>query len=267
MKIAWLTDIHLNFVDKNTRDNFYHKIVNTQCDAVIISGDIAEATSVEGILKEMANYIKKPIYFVLGNHDYYRGQVESVHTKIIELTKSQKHLYWLPEAGIQQLDNATILLGQDGWADGRLGNYYGSNVTLNDSRLITDLFQQQILGKKQLLEKMQALADHDASQLKTQLEQAVSIQPKKIIAVMHVPPFKEASTYRGKISDDNYLPFYASKVIGDILMQVAIKNTAIEFLVLCGHTHGEARYQPLPNLTVKTGGAEYYNPMIQEILV
>ena len=44
MKLAWLTDIHLNFIDEYARKKFYKEIVNAQCDGVLISGDIAEAS-------------------------------------------------------------------------------------------------------------------------------------------------------------------------------------------------------------------------------
>jgi hypothetical protein len=36
--------------------------------------------------------------------------------------------------------------------------------------------------------------------------------------------------------------------------------------VLCGHTHTQAEAQILPNLKVKTGGAEYGSPNIQDII-
>ncbi|CZH31084.1 phosphoesterase [Legionella pneumophila] len=58
-----------------------------------------------------------------------------------------------------QLNNNTILVGQDGWADGQLGNYDDSQVVLNDSRMIADLFQEKLLGRSQLLAKMQQLTD------------------------------------------------------------------------------------------------------------
>jgi hypothetical protein len=37
--------------------------------------------------------------------------------------------------------------------------------------------------------------------------------------------------------------------------------------VLCGHTHGAGRAQLLPNLEVKTGGADYGWPNLQEPLL
>src|SRR5258706_15569294 len=111
MQYAWLTDIHLNFLDDEARQKFYQEIVNTKCDGVLISGDIAEAPCLADILNEMANYIDKPIYFILGNHDYYRGQVDEVRNAMTALTKENDNLFWLPASGIQKLDNDTFLLG------------------------------------------------------------------------------------------------------------------------------------------------------------
>lgn len=213
MQYAWLTDIHLNFIDDLVRQKFYQEIVNTKCDGVLISGDIAEAPCLVDMLNEMAKYIDKPIYFILGNHDYYSGQIKEVYDAMTGLTKNNEKLFWLPASGMQKLDNNTFLIGQDGWADGRLGDYQNSRVVLNDSRMIYDLFQAKILGKYQLLEKMQQLADADAIKLQNLLEEAVQQNPKKIIVLMHVPPFKEACLHEGEISGDDWLPYFSSKVM------------------------------------------------------
>lgn len=139
----------------------------------MISDDIAEATSIELILKEMASTIQKPIYFVLGNHDYYRGSINDLRSTMISITKDEPFLFWLPESGPQKLNDAVVLVGQDCFADGRYGDYANSRVVLNDSRMIVDLFQCSALGKYQLLEKMQQLADQDAKELEKSIEQAV----------------------------------------------------------------------------------------------
>lgn len=266
MKLAWLTDIHLNFLKVESRQKYYESILATGCDALLISGDIAEAPSLIDILNEMAGQIKKPIYFIVGNHDYYRGSINEVRKELTVLTTANTNLFWLPATGLQKLPNNAILLGQDGWADGRLGDYQNSPVSLNDSRMIADLFQEKMLSRQHLLQKMQALADLDASALKNDLFQAIKLQPQKIVVLTHVPPFKEASMHMGQVSDDNFLPYFSSKAIGDVLMPFAIENPSIDFLVLCGHTHSNAEYKPRNNLTVKAGEAEYYKPIIQEII-
>lgn len=76
--LTWLTDIHLNFLDYDERTVFYQQIIKASGDAVVITGDICEAQSVAEVLMEMAQAVQKPIYFVLGNHDYYHGSVSQV---------------------------------------------------------------------------------------------------------------------------------------------------------------------------------------------
>ncbi|MFN7097577.1 MAG: metallophosphoesterase family protein [Gammaproteobacteria bacterium] len=267
MELTWLTDIHLNFLDADERKKFYQEIINTRCDGVLISGDIAEAPSIRDILQELSGFIKKPVYFILGNHDYYRGQVDEVRDEMTALTESNEYLFWLPVSDIHLLDKDIFLIGQDGWADGRLGDYVNSRVALNDSHMIADLFQEKIVGRFQLLKKMQQLADADAEKLQENIELAISKHPKKVVVLTHVPPFKESSMHKGTVSDDNWLPYFSSKVVGDVLMQAAQKNPHVEFLILCGHTHSEAIYQPLNNMLVETGKAEYMFPEIQKIIL
>jgi predicted phosphohydrolase len=244
---------------------FYHGIKSTN-DAIVISGDIAEASSIEKILKEMAEHTGNAIYYVLGNHDYYGGNVIDVRESMRSLTNNYPLLFWLGACEPILLENNTILLGEDGWADGRYGDYANSSVSLNDSRMIQELFQQKKLGKFQLLNKMQQLADDDAHNLYKKLNIAATKDPKKIIVLTHVPPFRETSMYEGKISGDDFLPFFSSKATGDVLLKFAKEHPLIDILVLCGHTHHSAEYKPLNNLTIKVGKAEYNQPMIQGMI-
>ena len=98
------------------------------------------------------------------------------------------------------------------------------------------------------------------------LKEALDRHPRAVVAT-HVPPFREACWHQNAISDDNYLPHFSSKASGDALREVLEGRPDKEVLVLCGHTHGAGRTQPLPNLEVRTGGAEYGRPVIQEIVL
>ena len=213
----------------------------------------------------MATHSQKPIYFVLGNHDYYHGSIDDIRHSMITLTNNNPLLFWLGACDPFLLDNDTILIGEDGWADGRYGDFQNSPVILNDSRLIGELLQHKILGRYQLLEKMQQLADEDAHKLYAKLHKAAKHNPKKVIVVTHVPPFRETALYQGKISDDDHLPFFSSKAMGDALLKFATEQPMTEILVLCGHSHDECKYSPLDNLTVWVGKAEYNQPVLQAV--
>lgn len=286
MNLIWLTDIHLNFLDLTKRQEFYKTLKESKGNKILISGDIAESTDISDILVEMADEVQKPIYFVLGNHDYYKGNIKSVREEMIKLTQDEKLLNWLPELGYQDLGKKTFLIGQDGWADGRYGNYDESKARINDSVYIEDLSIEKFMNvlekaliknkiikddplvyKFWILEKMRYLADNDAKQLRNNLVKCMlNNNVKKIIILTHVPPFEEVCLFRGEPSHDDFLPFFASKATGDIIMLAAETEPEIEFLVLCGHTHGKAEWKARNNLTIKVGESHYGYPEIQEII-
>jgi predicted MPP superfamily phosphohydrolase len=89
MKAAWLTDIHLNFLKPKQLDAFLQNLSRETAGCFLISGDIGEADSVAGYLEQMAAILKRPIYFVLGNHDYYGGSIEEVRARIGALPKQE----------------------------------------------------------------------------------------------------------------------------------------------------------------------------------
>ncbi len=266
-KIAWLTDIHLNFLKSEARKNFYQSVDKTDSDAILITGDIAEATNITDILSEFSAQTNKTIYFVLGNHDYYSGSVAKVRKEIRALCSKNKKLIWLGNPEIITLNNHTVLVGHDGWADTRYGDFDHSSINLNDSRLIAELYQAFLLNKSELRNVMKKLADDDAKILEQTINEAVSSNIKKIIIATHIPPFPECCLHKEKQSDDNWLPYFASKATGDIVSAIAQKNPQINFLVLCGHTHSEALFNPYDNLEIKAGKALYYCPELQEIIL
>lgn len=266
-KIAWVTDIHLNFLKTAARKKFYKHVIETGADQILITGDIAEAKDVCELLQEFAEATGKPIYFVLGNHDYYRSSVTHVREKINALCKQNRKLIWIGKPEIVTLSDDTVLLGHDGWADARYGDFDHSSVSLSDSRLIAELYQAFLLNKSTLKHAMQKLADEDAEILQQTLAKAMSTHIKQVIIATHVPPFPECSWHKDHPSDKDWLPYFSSKATGDVIMAAAKKYTDIQFLVLCGHTHTATTINFLDNLKIRAGGAEYYKPEVQDVII
>jgi predicted MPP superfamily phosphohydrolase len=265
-KIAWLTDIHLNFLKSTERMQFYNRVAEIDADKILITGDIAEAKDVCEILDEFSQHVNAPIYFVLGNHDYYFGRVANVRANIRALCQQNNKLIWLGKPEIITLSNNTVLLGHDGWADARYGDFDRSMVNLNDSRLIAELYQAFLLNKSALKNAMQKLADADAEILEQTLLNAITANTKKILIATHIPPFPECSWHKDHPSDENWLPYFASKATGDVIINIAQHHKNIHFLVLCGHTHTAKAIKFLENLEIKAGSAQYYNPEIQDVI-
>lgn len=261
MKAVWLTDIHLNFLKPKQVDAFLQSLSRETADCFLVSGDIGEADSVVSYLEQMAAILKRPIYFVLGNHDYYGASIEEVRARIAALPK-QGNLIWLNKVDYIGLTKETALVGHDSWADGRFGDFEGSSVELNDFRFIDEL---KLWDRSDRLKAVQKLADAAAEHLKRVLPMALK-DHRHILVMNHVAPFKEACWHEGRLSGDDWLPFFSCKAAGDILKDVMKGHPDAEMTVLCGHTHGAGECQVLPNLRVVTGGAEYGFPQIQQVL-
>jgi 3',5'-cyclic-AMP phosphodiesterase len=263
MQLAWLTDLHLDFVDLDCVDGLCRRIRDGGADAVLISGDIAEAPGVEAYLELLGRQIDRPIYFVLGNHDFYRGGIAQVRACIAALCARSSGIHWLNRENVIELTPETGLIGHDGWADGRFGDFAGSDVLLNDFFLIEELAG---LEPDARLERLQALADEAADHFRSALPEALG-RFRRVIALTHVPPFRKACWHQGQISGDAWLPHFACKVVGDALVEVMSAHPDRELLVLCGHTHSSGEARILPNLRVCTGAAEYGRPAIEGWLV
>ena len=262
-KLAWVTDPHLNFLDHAALDAFCAELAQQESDAFLITGDIGEAPNVAIYLNMLDSRLARPIYFVVGNHDFYRGSIPAVRAKVSQLCAVCPNLHYLPAAGVITLSSDTCLIGHDGWADGRFGDYAGSTVRMNDWILIEDLAGMTREGR---LAKLHALGDEAATHFRAVLPEALG-RFRHIVVAIHVPPFREGCWYSGRPSSDEWLPHISCKAAGDVLKEMMAQHPDRDMTVYCGHTHGEGEAQVLPNLRVVTGGAEYRDPKLQRIIV
>ncbi len=68
-RLAWLTDLHLNFETQGHVKRPCRSVVESGADAVLLTGDIGEAHDVEGHLEALDAGLGLPIHIVLGKHD------------------------------------------------------------------------------------------------------------------------------------------------------------------------------------------------------
>ena len=263
MRLAWLTDIHLNFVRPPALEAFLDALAATEADAFVISGDVAEANDVAVHLHGIAERVWRPVHFVLGNHDFYRGSISGVREKVRALCSVTPNLHWMPDAGAVPFTDEACLVGHDGWGDGRLGDYRESDVMLNDWGLIAE-FGGFGENPDERLAKLNALGDEAAAHFRAVLPDALA-RFRHIVVVTHVPPFREACWHEKRISDDNWLPHFTCKAVGDALVEAMAAAPGRTMTVLCGHTHGGGEARILPNLRVLTGGARYGEPAVQRV--
>ena len=261
-RLAWLTDLHLNFASPRSVEQLCRSVAEARADAVLLTGDIGEAHDVEAHLLALDARLGLPTYFVLGNHDFYQGGIKRVRDDVEALGARSPRLTYLTRTGVVPLTERTGLVGHDGWADGRLGQYDRSEVVLNDYLLIEEFIG---IDKAARLERLHAMGDEAAAHLRSVLPEALE-RFRHVVVLTHVPPFREACWHRGEVSNDEWLPHFSSKAVGEVLVDAMIALPDREMTVLCGHTHSAGEARILPNLRVLTGGAEYGRPELQRVL-
>lgn len=261
MRAAWLTDIHLNFVASSDVDVWLDQVAASDCDIVLVSGDVGEAGDVCRYLTRIVERLRRPVYFVLGNHDFYRGSIREVRGHVQELCQQWPHLTFLTATEPIGLTDRVGLIGHDGWADGLLGDYERSYVMMNDYRLIAELAG---VNKQQRWPLLQQLGRDAAEHIRRVLPAALA-QFERVILVTHVPPWREACWHQGRISDDEWAPHFTCWALGQAVLEIMQDHPASRLLVLCGHTHSAGEVELRSNIRVLTGCAEYGKPAIYRL--
>lgn len=231
-KIAWATDIHLNFLETDSLERFFKHIISSNVDALLLTGDIAEAKDFTYYLNLLEQRIQKPVYFVLGNHDFYGSSIEKVHKKCADLCESSHYLCWLTQTDVAHLTPELGLVGHDGWADGQHGDFLGSNIVMNDYVLIQDLVipnTKRDFSKREykhaLLDKMIQIAGKVADHIKAVLPESLK-KYKHTILLTHIPPFINSAVYDGKTSTEDWLPHMSSHIVASRAPHATVSATS-----------------------------------------
>jgi Icc-related predicted phosphoesterase len=262
MRLAFCSDLHLNFLSRDFIVNFAKTLNLSNSDAIVITGDIAEGDSLQTTLEILALYINKPIYYIHGNHDFYNCYIQQVRDVSQELTEKHDELFWLQCKGPIKLTDDVCLIGNDGFYDGRLGRYTGGRYTFDllDFSAIKDFSR---FSRNELYYMFNRLADESALMIENSLEEGFK-NYKHVILATHCPPIEELAKYKGNPTEEYALPFFCSKAIGDVIKKVAAKHLDKEITILCGHTHDAASHQE-KNISGYCAKAHYSYPEIYTI--
>ena len=262
MKLGFCSDIHLDHLHKKDLDIFIQNINSQNLDGLIISGDISNGNYIVWHLTLLDEGLNCPIYFVLGNHDFWGKSFNNVRSDISKMRHTK--LNYLTLGDIYPLTNNTCLIGHDGWYDAENGNFAKSKFWpkgFPEFRYVDDL---KYLPPDLLKQTLVNITRQASENLQIKLDKALS-QYSIIYLATHVPPYREASWHLGKISDDEGAPFFSNKIIGEALTNKMLSYPDNKLIVLAGHTHSESIYNPIPNIHVYTSNAEYGAPCIYKV--
>jgi Icc protein len=262
MRLVWTTDPHLNHVPVNAWEHWVQANRSAQPQGILITGDISEGDDVVFQLQRIAESLPFPIYFVLGNHDFYQSSIGQTRRRVIEACREHPRLFYLTDLDPLEMPGGAFLLGDDGWGDGTVGDYEGSPVRINDFELIDEFKSVAPSQWKQLLQDQ---GEQSARRLRHKLR-ILPGDTRSVIVLTHVPPFREACWYQGNTTDDNWAPFFVCGEVGKALLAAAAERPACKITVLCGHTHNSGVAKLSENLVVYTGAADYGAPIVEGIV-
>lgn len=274
-KYAWATDIHLDHIDDPAIVRFAEGLVVTNPTGVFLTGDISNAKQLVYHLSVVERVVQRPTYFVLGNHDYYGGEIDEVQKLMKDVTPSSQFLKYVPLVQYVPLSPTTALVGHDGWYDALLGDQ-NSRFMMSDWKFIKNFvpfsggsshisLYHDVKDRYGLIEYCRQLAHKGVMHVHNGIKAAARTH-KNIIVMTHFPPFAESHIHEGKQGDASAMPWFTSKMMGDLLLQAADAYPNVNFNVLCGHTHGSYNGKIKPNLEVHVGGADYGHPALAGLI-
>jgi predicted MPP superfamily phosphohydrolase len=270
-KFAWATDIHLDHLgdDKQRIIQFGESLVAQGPTGIFLTGDLSVARLLAYHLGALEQIAKRPIYFVLGNHDYYGARVQAVRDLMKNITNASPFLRYMPTVPYVALNGPglsgqTAVLGHDGWYDALYGDAQNSNFKMTDWHAIHDFIE--VNGSKaNIVALARKYALEDVTAMQNSIKQAVRYH-KNLVILTHYPPFAQSHLHEGKLGDRDAMPWFTCKMMGDMLLDASKAYPNVKFTVLAGHTHGKYDGKITNNLEVHVGGAEYGRPALQGLI-
>ena len=259
MRLIWLTDIHLDHLKDDDAQSFCQRVNDSGPDNLLLTGDISNGEKIEKHLKMIKKQISCPVYFVLGNHDFYKSSISEVNKLVEKITSKSKQLIWMDKSRAVKLSDTTALVGHSGFNDGRNGDYENSEYEPADFYEIEEF---KDISEEERLELMKKLADESADHIRKVLPEACKTAPE-VIMLTHVPPYSEACWFESEVTDKNHQPFFSSKAMGEAIHEVMADFPKTGLTVYCGHTHHSGEARIADNIKVYTGAATYGFPVAQ----
>jgi predicted phosphohydrolase len=261
--VLFLTDPHLDRTAGDKVACLLRRIRNTESDVVIATGDISDALNLRrhlGLLAEAC--YPRPLYFLLGNHDYYGGDFDGVASDVQSLCGAIGNLHHLDGSDVIQLSDKIGLLGHGGWADARAGDGMETTVQSRDGGSIKNFVG---LNHSQMLDRMRSMGVTSAQRIRRIFPLALTRYHHVIVAT-HVPPFYNAVLHHNNPADRKHLPHFCNLSMGVMLFGIMRYFPHRDATVLAGHSHGSCARRITRNLSIRVGASRVGDSIPIELL-
>lgn len=253
--IIWLTDLHFNFIPSFKSEDFLYLLQHKKPEGIIISGDIAANNRTFYYLNLIKSYVNAPIYFVLGNHDFYGSSFEDMKKNASNLGEG---FHYLTNEDVLELNPMVGLVGDDGWYDARWRDPITNIVFLADFLRINNFF---FLSQQEKLALCREMALVSVQNVRKKLSKAFK-KYDKVYFVTHFPPWPDNSS----IFSTFWRPYNSSKIMADMLLDLMKDLNNKDLIILSGHNHKYRDERITSNIRLKTGGVRVLFPKIHEVI-
>ncbi len=230
MKMAWLTDLHLDQAEKDKRERFLLELRKAEFDFAVITGDISSPVFLGRDLLALGTACEpRRVFFVLGNHDTQQPQREATMPSVIALCRSQRNLRPVWKQEVIPLTANAALIGHHGsvCSEGQGG----------------------------------AASCH----FRTVLPRALS-RFRQVWLITHVPPFVQAVRFSGQPVWGKKLDRFVNRSSGGVIAGIARQFPGRKVSVLSGHTHHGRSTRISAAVDITVGSARPGYPQIQKII-
>jgi predicted phosphohydrolase len=215
----------------------------------------------------MEEIIQKPIYYILGNHDFYGSSISEVKQQLKHINNISTYLKCCSEVESYSLTHNTVIVGHENWSD--MGYRFSGDdgIRMSDWDLIQEfdsVSRNKFLETNKLMKQVNTILTPLAIQAMKHIEKGINKAVKNnkhVVILLHVPPFLELHKETSAKTT-----WYVSKIMGDMLLTVADRNPGVRFTILSGHSHNDATFQARPNMICHTAEATYRYPTINGVI-
>ncbi len=231
---------------------------------MLVTGDLATATSLPRWLRAYRRMTDRPLYFILGNHDFWGGGVAEVRAAVRRLSATVEGLVYLTAADPVTLAAGVALVGHDGWYDARAGRWEAPRFRMQDWEQVADF--PPAAGHAGIVAVARELADAAEADLVPKVAAAAEGHATVLVAT-HVPPWPLPPEGRRHPDGEWIAPWYVAERLGVALERVAAAHPGVTFRVFAGHAHARREGMVIaPNLSCDVGGARYGEPRLERVL-
>jgi len=249
-QLLWLTDLHLDRATESEKFQLFKKLQSQNYQKVVITGDISTAHQLIDHLQQIAETCHpRPVYFVLGNHDYYGSSLTHVNSEVASFCAATPNLVRMNGHHAIRLAQDTCMIGLDGWADARAGYRAATTIDSPDHHRIEDF---EMLDRTSAFRKMEQLGRESESLLRATLPYALTCY-KHVVIATHVPPYPHAAKYNDRTCGPSHLPHFTNVSAGLVISSIARGFPKTKITILAGHTHSQFHGDVTDNVQIYVG--------------